>query len=138
MGEVISEAKIEIYIDRDPIFQTSNKIYMAMLVKLQRNRFEIILYLCRSGRENFYNHTKLTFAGKSDTIGREYVCQVMNELDKNHGVDAAPIDTIGDGRMYTPPANNLCPVASFKLCQQTESGVCCILAAAIERIRMVL
>jgi hypothetical protein len=140
-------------IDQDPIFQTSNEIYKAMLVKLQRNGygktehkepiskedmqklyahpftfktstpvglqnkvfFEIMLYLCRRGRENLHNHTKLTFAVKSDTTGREYVCQVMDELDKNHGVDAAPNDTIGDGRMYARPGSNLCPVASFKL-----------------------
>jgi len=29
--------------------------------------------------------TKSTFAVEVDTSGREYVCQVVDEADKNHG-----------------------------------------------------
>lgn len=77
--------------------------------------FEIMLYLCRRGRENLHSQTKNTFAVKTDSTGREYVFQIVSEMDKNHRVDSVPNDTTGEGRMYALPGNILCPVASFQL-----------------------
>jgi hypothetical protein len=59
--------------------------------------------------------SKKTFAIKTDSSGREYVYQQIDEYDKNNR-DAATSDaTLGDGRMYARVDDPLCPVYSFKL-----------------------
>ena len=46
--------------------------------------FNIIYYCGRRGRENLRNMTKKTFEIKKDHDGREYIVQVVKEIDKNH------------------------------------------------------
>ena len=45
--------------------------------------FEIMFYLCRQGQENLRDMTKSTL--DRDPSGLEYVHQVVDEADKNHG-----------------------------------------------------
>ena len=64
----------------------------------QKVFFEIILHLCRRGRENLRSMTKETFViGIED--GKKYLCQKASEENKNHGIFKFD-DTIGEGRMY--------------------------------------
>jgi hypothetical protein len=65
--------------------------------------FEIILYLCKRGRENQREMRKDTFVVACDASGREFVCQDIDESDKNHGASDTPDDTIGEARMYAIP-----------------------------------
>lgn len=46
--------------------------------------FDVMFYLCRRGRENLRSMTKSTFAVSTDSKGREYIYQAIDELDKNH------------------------------------------------------
>ncbi|VDI51112.1 Hypothetical predicted protein [Mytilus galloprovincialis] len=77
--------------------------------------FDIMFYLCRRGQENLRSMTKNTFAIKTDSSGREYVHQQIDEYDKNHRDEASPDDTVGEARMYAREGDPLCPVLSFKL-----------------------
>ena len=72
--------------------------------------------LIRRGRENLQLHTKQSFTVRVDATGRKYVCQKLDELDKNHTKNDEPFHSSGDGRMYES-ANNpkLCPVRAFEL-----------------------
>ncbi|XP_062613933.1 uncharacterized protein LOC134275687 [Saccostrea cucullata] len=74
--------------------------------------FKITLYLCRRGRENLRSMTKDTFKIARDDVGRQYVYQSIDELDKNHRADAA--GSVTDGRIYELPGNKNCPVFSFQ------------------------
>ncbi|XP_062591459.1 uncharacterized protein LOC134252942 [Saccostrea cucullata] len=56
--------------------------------------------------------TKDTFKIARDDVGRQYVYQSIDELDKNHRADAA--GSVTDGRMYELPGNKNCPVFSFQ------------------------
>ncbi|WAR28833.1 hypothetical protein MAR_014537 [Mya arenaria] len=56
--------------------------------------FDIMYYPCRRGRENLREMKKTTFAVEVHSSGREYVRQIMDEADKNHGVDSTPDDTM--------------------------------------------
>ena len=47
--------------------------------------FDIMFYLCRRGQENLRDMTKSTFRVGRDPSGLEYVHQVVDEADKNHG-----------------------------------------------------
>ena len=47
--------------------------------------FDLVLYLCRRGRENLREMTKNTFEISKDAQGLEYVFQTHDEMDKNHG-----------------------------------------------------
>ncbi|XP_061169503.1 uncharacterized protein LOC133178844 [Saccostrea echinata] len=76
--------------------------------------FDVMFYMCRGGRENLRYMTKSTFGVNTDSCGRQFVFQAVDEADKNHSVDGTPDDTIGEGRMYAQPGNVMCPVASFK------------------------
>ncbi|CAC5375819.1 unnamed protein product [Mytilus coruscus] len=73
--------------------------------------FDIMFYLCRRGRENLRGMNKTTFAITQDSKGREYVYQVVDELDKNH---RETDDTITEAHMYAVNGHPLCPVASFR------------------------
>ena len=75
--------------------------------------FEIMLYVCRRGRENVRQMTKQSFTVNVDSSGKKYVAQDKDELDKNHRADTVPDDTIGEGRMYET-GGPLCPVRSFE------------------------
>ncbi|WAR13682.1 hypothetical protein MAR_003787 [Mya arenaria] len=58
--------------------------------------FDIMYHLCRRGRENLRVMKKTTFAMEVDSSGREFVRKIMDEADKNHGIDSTPDDTIVD------------------------------------------
>lgn len=47
--------------------------------------FDLMYYLCRSGRENLREMTKTTYRLAYDANGEKYVHQVVDEADKNHG-----------------------------------------------------
>ena len=80
----------------------------------QKVFFEILLYLCRRGRENLRDMNKETFAVTKDSQGREYVYQARSEEDKNHDSEKITFDsTRGEGRMYEV-GSDMCPVKSFK------------------------
>lgn len=80
----------------------------------QKVMFEIILFMCRRGRENLRNMTKDFYGIFQDEDGREYVQQQLSELDKNHDENRRSSETTGEGRMYGIPGAPACPVASFK------------------------
>ena len=63
----------------------------------QKVWFEVMLYLCRRGRENLREMTRDTFKISKDASGREFVYQAANESDKNHSEKDNPDDTIGEG-----------------------------------------
>ena len=67
--------------------------------------FEVMLYLCRCGRENLREHTKNTFVVKVDPTGRKYVCHSSGEV----------YNKSSNGRMYALEGNPRCPVVSFEL-----------------------
>ena len=55
-------------------------------VGLQRKVFfDIMFYLCRRGRENLREMSKATFAVGYDAEGLQFIHQVKDEADKNHG-----------------------------------------------------
>ena len=62
--------------------------------------FELMLHICRRGRENLRDMTKSTFIVKVDGANKKYVAQDIDELDKNHRADIMQDATIGEGRMY--------------------------------------
>ncbi|CAG2219544.1 unnamed protein product [Mytilus edulis] len=70
---------------------------------------------CKLFEKNLRSMTKNTFAIKTDSSGREYVHQQIDEYDKNHRDEATPDDTVGEARMYAREGDPLCPVLSFKL-----------------------
>ncbi|XP_063415787.1 uncharacterized protein LOC134697439 [Mytilus trossulus] len=74
-----------------------------------------MFYLCRRGQENLRSMTKKTFSIKTDSSGREYVYQQIDEYDKNYCDEATPDDTVSEARMYARVGDPLCPVLSFKL-----------------------
>ena len=76
--------------------------------------FNIMYYFCRRGRENLRSMTKETFSVKKDAEGSEYLTQCIDEVDKNHGSEAKPDETIGEGRVYARENDPNCPVAAFK------------------------
>ena len=76
--------------------------------------FDIIYYLCRRGRENLRDMSKDTFAIRKDSMGKAYVCQVKDELDKNHRETDKPDESITVGRMYETGGIK-CPVMSYRL-----------------------
>lgn len=67
---------------------------------LQRKVFiDVMLFFCRRGRENLRNITKDYFVIATDTEGRTYVEQHVDEMDKNHREDSVN-DSVGEGRIY--------------------------------------
>jgi hypothetical protein len=80
----------------------------------QKVWFEILYYLCHSGRENLREMSQQTFQFGRDASGREYVFQSGDEADRNHGVSDGPNETSGEGRMYQVIDNPACPVSSFR------------------------
>ena len=68
-------------------------------------------FICVEGvRKTKDQCKKKTFAIKTDSSGREYVYQQIDEYDNNHRDAATPDDTVGDGRMYARVDDPLCPV----------------------------
>ena len=56
-----------------------------------------MLNLIRRGRENLRLLTKESFAVQVDAAGKRFVCQVLDELDKNHRANDQPDDSPGEG-----------------------------------------
>ena len=73
--------------------------------------FEIMLFLCRRGRENLRALTKDSLAVKIDGNGVEYIEKVVDELSKNHREN----DVDQEGGVIYATGGKKCPVASFKL-----------------------
>ena len=73
--------------------------------------FNIMLHLCRRGRENLRQLKTYSFVIKKLPDGVEYVTQVMDELTKNHREN----DEAEDGGMMLANGTENCPVKSFKL-----------------------
>ena len=74
--------------------------------------FELMIYICRRGRENLRDLKQDHFQIYTDSDGREYVAQARDELTKKTREDNRSTRTDG-GRMYETRDNN-CPVVSFK------------------------
>lgn len=74
--------------------------------------FELMLYICRRGRENLRTLTPEHFKIAQDLDGRRYLFQAKDELRKNRREDD---DCKSEGgRMYAIPGNIMCPVASYE------------------------
>lgn len=104
--EPIAKEDLKILYDHPFVFSPETPAGLQMKVW-----FEVILYLCRRGRENQRQMTKSTFTVGKDAKRREYVFQREGESDKNHQEDSSRDDTIGEGRMYSQLQR--CPVQSF-------------------------
>ena len=74
--------------------------------------FELMLFICRRGRENLRKLEKDHFAITQDSNGRRYVYQSKDELTKRiRGTDMK--SRVDGGRMYATDGQG-CPVASFE------------------------
>ena len=75
---------------------------------------DIMLYLCRRGRENIRLMDKTTFGVGTDATGKRFVFQYNGEYDKNHGIldDGTATHTSGEGRIYETGGPK-CPVKTF-------------------------
>jgi hypothetical protein len=62
----------------------------------QKVFFDVMLYLCRRGRENLTELKKTDFSVMKDPSGAKYVTQTRDELTKNHRDD----DDAFGGHMY--------------------------------------
>jgi len=76
--------------------------------------FEVILFMCRRGRENLHSMNKDFYGIFKDDEGKEYVEQKQSEVNKNHSEKRKHTETTGEGRMYERPGDPMCPVASYK------------------------
>ncbi|WAR13891.1 hypothetical protein MAR_003996 [Mya arenaria] len=76
--------------------------------------FDIMYHFCRRGRANLREMKKTTFAVEVDSSVREYVRQIMDKADINHGIDSAPDDTVFEARTYARLCDDMCPVKNFK------------------------
>lgn len=95
----ISENDLKkLYSGNTPVFDTATPYGLQKKVW-----FEIMLYLCRRGRENIRSMTKDTFRIGKDDTGRQYVYQFIDELDKNHRADTG--GSVTEGRMYEIPVS---------------------------------
>ncbi|XP_060793158.1 uncharacterized protein LOC132896388 isoform X3 [Neoarius graeffei] len=78
--------------------------------------FELMLYICRRGRENLRELKKDHFTVGKDSDGREFVAQAGDELTKKtreDKVETNPASRRDAGRMYAT-GDEGCPVRSFK------------------------
>ena len=82
---------------------------------LEKVWFDLVLQLCRRGRENLRQMTKSTFAVSRDAAGRRFIYEVEDEADKNHSSSDNNFDTIGEGYLYEVSGHPLCPVTTFEL-----------------------
>lgn len=74
--------------------------------------FELMLFICRRGRENLRDLKKDHFVIETDENGRQYVTQAVDELTKKSREDSSS-SRADAGRMYeTGDAH--CPVSSFR------------------------
>ena len=73
--------------------------------------FELMLYICRRGRENLRELKKDHFVVATDSDGRQYVTQAVDELTKMTREDNQSSGTDA-GRMYETSTDQ-CPVRSF-------------------------
>ena len=60
------------------------------------------------------NMTKSTFAVGAGTTGRKFIYQVLDKLDKSHGLNDNDFDTTDEGVLCEVPNHPLCPVKSFE------------------------
>ena len=74
--------------------------------------FELMVYICRRGRENLRQLTKGHFAINADSEGRRYVYQAVDEMTKKIREDNMST-RVDAGRMYETKTEG-CPVASFE------------------------
>ena len=73
--------------------------------------FEIMLYFCRRGRQNFRELKIKDFSFRKDDKGARYACKTGHELTKNRRED----DEGFEGGMMFEKAGLLCPVTSLEL-----------------------
>ncbi len=76
----------QLYAPGHPVFATT------VPVGLQRKVwFELMMYLCRRGRENLRDMTRDTFCVDTDASGRRYVYQKQGEFTKTTGKQIGPM-----------------------------------------------
>ena len=75
--------------------------------------FELMIYICRCGRENLHKLTKDHFAVNMDSKGRKYIFWACNELTKKLRKDSTS-SRIDKGRMHTQGTVG-CLVVSFEI-----------------------
>ena len=73
---------------------------------------DIMLYLCRRGRENLRLMDKTTFGVGTDATGKRFVFQYNGKYDKNHGIHDDGTASSGEGRIYETGGPK-CPVKTF-------------------------
>ena len=76
----------------------------------EKVQFEIRFYFCRRGAENMHKMTKDTFEVKQSPEGERYVCQVKDELNKNHQENCKESYS---GYMPEKRGSKDCPVQSY-------------------------
>ena len=78
----------------------------------EKVQFDIRFYFCRRGAENMHKMTKDTFEVKQSPEGERYICQVKDELNKNHQENCKESYS---GYMPEKRGSNDCPVQSFMM-----------------------
>ena len=79
--------------------------------------FNIMFHLIHRGRQRKSPTSHERIAGRSgciDAAGKKFVCQVVDELDKNRRVNDPPDDSPREGRMYERAERPYCPVKTFE------------------------
>ena len=96
-----------------------DKLYQSGLLDINTPRglqrkvwFELMLFICRRGRENLRKLEKDHFAVAADSNGRKYVYQCKDEMTKRIRGDNMK-SRVDAGRMYATEGEG-CPVASFE------------------------
>ena len=74
--------------------------------------FELMLYICRRGRENLRKLNKDHFVMATDSYGRQYVTQAVDEFKSNKTLEDNQSSRTDAGRMYETYTDK-CPVRSF-------------------------
>lgn len=100
--------------------------------------FEIMYYLCRRGQENLRCMNKSTFDISTDSTGRRYVYQKIDELDKNHR--DLTTGRVTQGRMYELPGKillHICDMIKRRL-DKNEMLKCNVLFCHLQEILLAL
>lgn len=97
-------------IEKEDLLKLYNYFDLDNNIKLQEKVFfDVVLYFGRRGRENIHTLKISDFAATTDTAGSVYIFLVHDELTKNHQEDS----NTSDGRMFSIPDDEMCPVKSF-------------------------
>ena len=74
--------------------------------------FDLSIHMCRRGMENIEKQTQSTFSIVQVSEGVEYITQHLSVIE-NHSENRS--GTTEEGRIYSQPGNEMCPVKCYKL-----------------------